>query len=119
MPPNPNTAEMMLRYFGLWWSGTMSVMTMVLMVYSPPPPMPWTVRPTSSKVKLLARQQMRLPAVNMTTQKRRTVRRPRISLVAPMNGRNVALERRKEAPTQNVSTAEPFKSAARVYRRQD
>src|SRR6478735_1921604 len=80
--------------------------------------MPWTVRPTSSAVKLLARQHTRLPTVNITTQNISTICRPSISLVAPINGTNVALARRKDVPTQKVSTDDPFRSVARVYARQ-
>jgi hypothetical protein len=42
-------------------------------------------------------------------------RRPRISLVAPMKGRKVALGSRNAVPTQKVSIEVPCRSAASVW----
>lgn len=113
--PNPHAAAMIPRNCGRCRSGMMSVITIEAMTKIPPPPTPWMVRPHSSWRMSLAVQQTIVPRVNMTTENITAAFRPEISEVAPMNGKNTALDRRYDVPVQKVSMAVPLRSRARVF----
>jgi hypothetical protein len=70
--PTDQAPSTRAKYFGLHLKGTISQKMTWLRVMMPPPPMPWTVRPTSMTEKSLAAAQRIVPRVKKVKDTRRS-----------------------------------------------
>lgn len=73
----------------------------------PPPPIPWTVRPTSKSVNPLATAARMAPTVKKTNASRTIGFLPKMSENNPKLGCRTVEASKKEVPDQNASMAEP------------
>jgi hypothetical protein len=89
-------------------SVTMSVTMTYVRATIPPPPIPWTDRPTRSVAELLATEAMIVPIVKITMDTSSTGFRPMICENEAHDGWKTVEVRRNEVPAQKASIAVPL-----------
>ena len=104
----PNHSPLCLR--GMTSQITISVKTTI-----PPPPIPWIARPTRMTPKLWAKLPTRHPARKHSTEKVRTILRPKILDKDPSGGWKTEEHNRKPVPAQKASRPVPPRALEIIY----
>lgn len=113
--PRAHIAEIREKYWPRMASGTISVTTISVRQMTPPPPVPWILRPTSMRVKLSASAAMIAPARKRARLMKMRGFRPKIWLNEPMTGCHTVDVSRKDVPAQNASMPLPWRAFAIIY----
>jgi hypothetical protein len=94
--------------------GTKSQAMISVKAITPPPPIPWTDRPTRMTVKFLATAATIAPTPKRTREPRMRGLRPKMWLKFPIMGWNTVLVSRKLVPDQKASIALPPRVCAMI-----